>query len=32
MQFLLNLEPEEIVLKPIDVNAVNALASEIIKV
>ena len=31
MQFLLNLEPEEIVLEPIDVDAVNALASEIIK-
>ena len=30
MQFLLNLEPEEIVLEPIDVDAVNALASEII--
>ena len=31
MQFLLDLEPEEIVLEPIDVDAVNALASEIIK-
>ena len=31
MQFLLDLEPEEIVLEPIDVNAINALASEIIK-
>ena len=31
MQFLLNLEPEEIVLEPIDVDAVNASASEIIK-
>lgn len=31
MQFLLNLEPEEIVLESIDVDAVNALASEIIK-
>ena len=31
MQFLLNLEPEEFVLEPIDVDAVNALASEIIK-
>lgn len=30
MQFLLNLEPEEIVLESIDVDAVNALASEII--
>jgi hypothetical protein len=26
MQFLLDLEPEEIVLEPIDVDAVNALA------
>ena len=31
MQFLLDLEPEEIILEPIDVDAVNALASEIIK-
>lgn len=31
MQFLLNLESEEIVLESIDVDAVNALASEIIK-
>lgn len=31
MQFLLDLEPEEIVLEPIDVDAVNALAKEIIK-
>ena len=31
IQFLLNLEPEEIVLESIDVDAVNALASEIIK-
>ena len=31
MQFLLNLEPEENVLESIDVDAVNALASEIIK-
>ena len=31
MQFLLDLEPEEIVLEPIDVNAINALAKEIIK-
>ena len=28
MQFLLDLEPEEIVLEPIDVDAVNALAKE----
>ena len=31
MQFLLDLEPEEIVLEPIDVDALNALASEIIE-
>ena len=31
MQFLLDLEPEKIVLEPIDVDAVNALAREIIK-
>lgn len=31
MQFLLDLEPEEIVLEPIDVDAINALAEEIIK-
>ena len=31
MQFLLDLEPEEIVLEPIDVDAINALAKEIIK-
>lgn len=30
MQFLLNLEPEEIVLEPIDVDAVNALAKKIL--
>ena len=30
MQFLLDLEPEEIILEPIDVNAVNALAKEIL--
>ena len=29
MQFLLDLEPEEIILEPIDVDAVNALAKEI---
>ena len=29
MQFLLDLEPEEIVLEPIDVDAVNALAKKI---
>jgi predicted AAA+ superfamily ATPase len=31
MQFLLDLETEEIVLEPIDVDAINALAKEIIK-
>ena len=31
MQFLLDLEPEEIVLEPIDVDAVNALAREILQ-
>jgi hypothetical protein len=31
MQFLLDLEPEEIILEPIDVNAVNALAKEFLK-
>lgn len=30
MQFLLDLEPEQIILEPIDVNAVNALAKEIL--
>ena len=30
MQFLLDLEPEELILEPIDVDAVNALAKEII--
>lgn len=30
MQFLLDLEPEQIVLEPIDVGAVNALAKEIL--
>ena len=30
MQFLLNLKPEEIVLEPIDVDALNALAKEIL--
>lgn len=30
MQFLLDLEPEEIILKPIDVDAVNALAKKIL--
>ena len=29
MQFLLDLEPEEIVLNPIDADAINALAKEI---
>lgn len=29
MQFLLNLEPEEIILEPIDVDALNALAREV---
>lgn len=31
MQFLLNLEPEEIVLAPIDVDAVNSLAKDIVR-
>ena len=31
MQFLLDLEPEEIILKPIDVDVVNALAREILQ-
>jgi len=30
MQFLLDLEPEEIILKPIDVDAVNTLAKKIL--
>ncbi len=30
MQFLLDLEPEKIVLEPIDVDAVNALAKKIL--
>ncbi len=30
MQFLLNLQPEEIILEPIDVDAVNAMAKEIL--
>ena len=30
MQFLLDLEPEEIVLEPIDVDAVNALAKKLL--
>ena len=30
MQFLLDLEPEEIILEPIDVDAVNALAKEVL--
>ena len=30
MQFLLDLEPEQIILEPIDVDAVNALAKEIL--
>ena len=30
MQFLLNLEPEDLVLEPIDVDAVNAMAKEIL--
>lgn len=30
MQFLLDLEPEEIILEPIDVDAVNAMAKEIL--
>lgn len=31
MQFLLDLEPEEIVLEPIDADAINALAREIVR-
>lgn len=31
MQFLLDLDPEEIILEPIDANAVNALAKEFLK-
>lgn len=30
MQFLLDLEPEEIILKPTDVDAVNAIAKKIL--
>jgi len=30
MQFLLDLEPEEIVLEPIDTDALNSLAREIL--
>lgn len=30
MQFLLNLEPEDLVLEPVDVDAVNAMAKEIL--
>ncbi len=30
MQFLLDLEPEQIILEPIDVDAVNALAKKIL--
>ncbi len=30
MQFLLNLEPEEIALEPIDTDALNSLAKEIL--
>ena len=30
MQFLLDLEPEEIILEPIDVNAVNAMSKAIL--
>lgn len=30
MQFLLDLEPEEIILEPVDVNALNALAKEVL--
>jgi hypothetical protein len=30
MQFLLDLEPEELVLEPIDTNALNSLAKEIL--
>ena len=30
MQFLLDLEPEQIILEPIDVDAVNSLAREIL--
>ena len=31
MQFLLDFEPEEIILEPIDIDAINALAEEILK-
>ena len=31
MQFLLNLEPEEIILKPIDADAINAMAGELLR-
>ena len=31
MQFLLDLEPEEIILEPIDVDKVNAMAKEILE-
>jgi len=31
MQFLLDLEPEEIILEPIDINAVNSLARDLLK-
>ncbi|MBQ6746807.1 MAG: hypothetical protein IJR07_07160 [Bacteroidaceae bacterium] len=30
MQFLLNLEPEELVLEPIDVDSINSLARDIL--
>ena len=32
MQFLLDMEPEEIVLEPIDANALNSLAKEILSI
>ena len=31
MQFLLDLEPEEIILEPIDADAINAMAREIVR-
>lgn len=31
MQFLLDLEPEQLILAPLDVNAINALAKEILE-
>ena len=31
MQFLLNLEPEEIILEPVDTNEINRLAKELLE-